>query len=338
MPTEAELDELMTRPSPGLIADLSTVDGDLVVLGAGGKMGPSLVRLARRAVVDGGLDKRVIAVSRFGSGELAERLAADGVEIVRADLTDEASLAGLPDAGAVVYLVGAKFGSHGNESFTWMVNSYLPGRIAQRYAGARIAAFSTGNVYPLTPVTAGGADERTPPGPVGEYAMSCLGRERVLEHFGSANGTPIALLRLNYAIDLRYGVLVDIARRVRDGEEIDLTTGNVNVVWQGWANEVALRSLRLAGTPAVRINIAGPETVSVRKLAEAFAARFGVSARLTGEEAPTALLSDGGAAHALFGYPSVGLHQLIDWTADWVRSGGTLLDKPTKFERRDGRF
>ena len=338
MRTESELDEVMTRPSAALVEDMAKLDSDVLVLGAGGKMGPSLVRLARRAMTEAGLRHRVIAVSRFGSGDLAERLEAEGVEVVRADLTAPDALAGLPDAGAVVYMVGAKFGSTGNEPFTWMMNSYLPGRVAERYPEARIAAFSTGNVYPFLPVTSGGADERTPPGPVGEYAMSCLGRERILEHFSRVNGTPMTLLRLNYAIDLRYGVLVDIARRVRDGEEIDVSMGAVNVVWQGWANEVALRSLLLAASPAVRLNVAGPETVSVRRLAELFGERLGVQPRIVGQEADTALLSNGSRAHQLFGYPSVPLGQLVDWTVEWLQAGGPLWDKPTKFERRDGRF
>ncbi len=335
---EKELEELLSTPSPALIEDLGRWDGDLVLLGAGGKMGPSLARLARRAVLAGGLDKRVFAVSRFGDGQVARRLEADGIDVIRADVTDEEQLAGLPDAGAVVYAVGTKFGSHGNEAFTWMVNSYLPGRIAHRYRDARIAAFSTGNVYPYVPVTSGGASEAVAPGPVGEYAMSCLGRERVLEHWAAAHGTPTVLLRLNYAVEPRYGVLTDIARKVLAGEESDLGTGNVNVCWQGWANEVALRAINLAADPAVPLNIAGPETLSVRHLAQEFGARFGVEPRLTGSESDTALLSDAGSAHRLYGYPAVTPHHLVDWTTAWLRAGQPTWDKPTKFERRDGSY
>ncbi|MET8181081.1 NAD(P)-dependent oxidoreductase [Streptomyces sp. NPDC005336] len=338
MRTEAELDEALTRPSQGLIESLSGLDGDLVVLGAGGKMGPSLVRLARRAIVEGGLATKVIAVSRFGSGDTAERLSADGVKVIRADLGDERDLDRLPEAANVVYMAGAKFGTTGNEHRTWHANSYLPGRIAERYRGARIAAFSTGNVYPLLPVHSGGATEATRTGPIGEYAMSCLGRERLLEHASVTFGTRVVLLRLNYAIDLRYGVLLDIARRVRDGEPIDVSMGCVNVCWQGWANEVALRALHLAAIPAVPLNVTGPETVSVRRIAEAFGARLGVEPLIVGEESGTALLTDATEAHRLFGYPTVALGQLIGWTAEWLLSGAPVWDKPTKFERRDGSF
>lgn len=338
MRTEAELEEALATPSADLIADMKRLDGDLVVLGAGGKMGPSLVALAQRAVIASGVDRKVIAVSRFSSGDTADQLRAQGVEVLPLDLTDEKEFSRLPEAANVVYMVGAKFGTAGNEHQTWLINAYLPGRIAERYQGSRITAFSTGNVYPLVPVRTGGATESHPTGPIGEYAMSCLGRERVLESFSVTHKTPTVIIRLNYAIDMRYGVLLDIARRVRNGEEIDVSMGCVNVVWQGWANEAVLRSLHLASSPARRLNITGPETVSVRRLVEAFAERFGVEPRIVGDESETALLSDATESFRQFGYPNVSLGQLLDWTVEWVEAGAPVWDKPTKFERRDGKF
>ena len=338
MRDEAELDDALASPSPDLVADMAELDGDLLVLGAGGKMGPSLVRLALRAVAEAGTGAKVIAVSRFGDERLAHELRQLGADLVRADVTDERELAALPDAANVVYMVGSKFGAAGQEHHTWLVNTHLPGRVAERFRGARISAFSTGNVYPLVPVDDGAPTEEHPPGPIGEYAMSCLGRERVLEHFSHRHGTPMAVLRLNYAIDLRYGVLLDIGHAVREGRPVDLAMGHVNVVWQGYANEVALRALRHATSPPLLLNLTGPETLSVRQVAEAFGEHFGVEPVFTGSPAPTALLSNAGKVHALFGYPRVPAGRLIAWTAAWLRDGGPVWDKPTHFQRRDGDF
>jgi nucleoside-diphosphate-sugar epimerase len=334
----AELEERLSRPREALVDDLRKLDGDIVVLGAGGKLGPSLVRLAVRAVAAAGTGARVLAVSRFSEPGLAESLSDEGAEIVRADLADEAALAGLPDAANVVFLVGAKFGTSGREHATWATNTYLPGRVAARYAGSRIVALSTGNVYPLVPVTTGGCTEQTPVDPVGEYAMSCLGRERVLAHFAERDGTPMAFIRLNYAVEMRYGVLVDIARAVHNAEPIDLTMGHANVVWQGYANEVTLRALRHAAVPPFVLNVTGPETVSVRQVAEAMGAILGRDPVLTGTEAPTALLSNAQRCHGLFGYPDLPLSELITHTAAWIANGLPLHGKPTHFQRRDGRF
>jgi nucleoside-diphosphate-sugar epimerase len=333
-----ELEERLSRPRPALIDDLRGLDGDIVVLGAAGKMGPTLVRLAVRAVAEAGTGARVIAVSRFSAPGAAEAMAATGAEVIAADITDDAALAELPDAAAVIYLVGAKFGTVGHEADTWATNTYLPGRVAERYAGSRIVALSTGNVYPLTSATGNGPTEDDPVGPVGEYAMSCLGRERILTHFADKTGTPTALVRLNYAVEPRYGVLVDIADKVRAGEPIDVTMGHVNVIWQGYANEVILRSLRHATVPPFMINLTGIEVLSVRRIAEAFADRFGVEAKITGEEAPTALLSNAARCHELFGPPDVTQEELIPMISDWLDDGLPLLGKPTKFESRDGRF
>ncbi|MFI7612399.1 NAD-dependent epimerase/dehydratase family protein [Nonomuraea terrae] len=335
MRTTAELEERLARPGAGLVGDLGRLEGDIMILGAGGKLGPSLVRLALNATRG---DRRIIAVSRFSEPGLADDLRAAGATVVAADVADDRALRELPDAPNVVFLVGAKFGTHGREHTAWFTNTYLPGRVAERFAGSRIAALSTGNVYPLVPVAGGGCAEDHPVGPVGDYAMSCLGRERVLTHFSEAAGTPMSLIRLNYAVELRYGVLVDLAQKVLAGEPIDLTTGQVNVVWQGYANEVALRSLLLASTPPYVLNVTGPELISVRQAAQALGDVLGKEPVFTGEEAPTALLSNASRCHGLFGYPELTPAELIEHTARWVAEGGPLLGKPTKFDRRDGRF
>ncbi|SCG52605.1 Nucleoside-diphosphate-sugar epimerase [Micromonospora echinaurantiaca] len=338
MRTVADLEERLSRPRDVLVDDLRKLDGDILILGAGGKLGPSLVRLALRGVAAAGTGARVIAVSRFSEAGLADALRDEGAEVVEADVADDAALAALPDAPNVVFLVGAKFGTSGREHATWATNTYLPGRVAQRFAGSRLVALSTGNVYPLVPVTSGGCVEQTPVQPVGEYAMSCLGRERILTHFAQRDDTPLALIRLNYAVEMRYGVLVDIARTVHAGEAVDLTMGHANVVWQGYANEVILRALHHTGTPPFVLNLTGPELVSVRQVATAVAARLGREPAFTGAEAPTALLSNAQLCHRLFGYPDLPLAELIELTADWVADGQPLLGKPTGFQRRDGKF
>ncbi len=309
-----------------------------MILGVGGKMGSTLATMARRAVEQGGFRRRVIGVARFSSPGLADRLRAHGVECVAADLLDEDQLARLPRAENVIYMVGTKFGTTGQEPLAWTINAYLPGRIADRLRDARIVVFSTGNVYPLVPVTSGGATEETAPDPVGEYAQSCLGRERVFEHFSRRWGTPLLLFRLNYAIDLRYGVLFDVARAVKTQQPIDLRMGNVNVIWQGDACEMALRALRHCGSPPVVLNVTGPETVSVRWLAERLGERLGVAPVYENREEPLALLSNASRAHQLFGDPKVSLRQMIEWTAHWVEIGGSSLGKPTHFQEREGRF
>ncbi|MFC4009769.1 NAD-dependent epimerase/dehydratase family protein [Nonomuraea purpurea] len=335
MRTTAELEERLARPSAGLVDDLGGLDGDILILGAGGKLGPSLVRLALNATNG---DRRIIAVSRFSEPGLADSLAELGATVVAADASDERALRELPEAPNVVFLVGAKFGTQGREHATWFTNAYLPGRVADRFRHSRIAALSTGNVYPLVPVTGGGSTEGSPTGPVGDYAMSCLGRERVLTHFSETHGTPMSLIRLNYAVELRYGVLVDLAQKILAGEPVDLSTGQVNVVWQGYANEVALRSLALACAPPYVLNVTGPELLSVWRVALDLGAALGKEPVFTGQEAPTALLSNAGRCHRLFGYPELTPAELIEHTARWVARGGPLLGKPTKFERRDGRF
>jgi len=335
---DAELEELLSRPSPEVIDALRRTPGDVMVLGAGGKMGPSLVTMIRRAahtIADG---RAVTAVSRFSSADVANRLELDGVRVIRAELGDRDAVAGLPDAPNVIYMAGQKFGTRDLPSLTWAVNTLVPAMVAERYAASRIVAFSTGNVYPLTPAASRGSREGDALTPIGEYANSCVGRERVLEHVSRTRGTPMAIVRLNYAVDLRYGVLVDIAHRVAAGEPVRVDMGYVNVIWQGDANAQAIRALTLATSPPLAINVTGPERLSVRETAIRLGSLLGTAARLEGSEAPDALLSDTSLAQSLFGPPTVSADALIDWVASWVARGGTRLDKATKFEIRDGRF
>jgi nucleoside-diphosphate-sugar epimerase len=338
METVAALEAALSAPSPALISDLAGLDGDIIILGCAGKMGPTLAIQAQRALHSGGSSRRVIAVSRFSDGAVRARLDAAGVATIAADLHQGGALAALPDVPNVIYMLGTKFGTTGQEYQTWATNAYLGGRAAERYAGARIVVFSSGNVYPLLPVTRGGATEATPPAPVGEYAQSCLARERLFEHFSRQLATPVTIFRLNYAIDLRYGVLLDIGRLVFQGQPIELAMGNVNVIWQGDASEIALRALTVATSPPKILNVTGPEVIAVRWIAGEFARRFGVEPAFTGEEAPTALLNNAAEAFRLFGYPRVTLGQMIDWTAAWIQQGGPVHDKPTHFQEREGNF
>jgi nucleoside-diphosphate-sugar epimerase len=336
--TEGELEERLSRPSAADVEFMRELEGDLLILGVAGKMGPSLARRARRAADEAGVRKRIVGVARFSNPRVREELEAAGVETICADLLDEEQLQALPELPNVIYMAARKFGTTGNEYLTWALNTYLPGRVAERFRRSRIVAFSSGNVYPLVPIAHGGPTEATPPDPVGEYAQSVLGRERMFEYFSARYRTPVTLLRLNYAIDLRYGVLVDIALKVYQRQPVNLAMGQVNVIWQGDANSVALRAFRLCQSPPAVLNVTGPETVSVRSLAWKFARRFGVEPIFEGTEAPTALLSDASLCHRLFGYPEVTLEQMIEWVAEWIRAGGVLWNKPTHFEVRDGRF
>jgi nucleoside-diphosphate-sugar epimerase len=338
METIEQLEAGLAKPSEGLIADMAGLDGDILILGIGGKMGPSLARLVRNAVEQTGVDKNIVGVSRFSSGTLEEELRADGIETIAADLLDDRQLQSLPVVENVIYMAGVKFGTTGQEHLSWAMNSYLPGRVAEKFKESRIVVFSTGNVYPFTPVTLGGTSEEHPTGPVGEYAQSCLGRERVFEHFSRKYDIPMLLFRLNYAIDMRYGVLLEVATAVKEQRPVDLSMGHVNVIWQGDANEAAIRSLTICSSPPKILNVTGPETVSVRWLAERFGELFEVKPLFTNEEQDTALLSNASRAHELFGYPRVPLRQMIKWTAKWVEAGGPTLDKPTHFQEREGNF
>lgn len=333
-----ELDQKLTQPSAALIDDIAKLEGDILILGAGGKMGPSLGILAKRAIDESGEKKEVICVSRYSDKDQKRELENKGIRVIEADLMSEEDLKSLPDVKNVIYMVGHKFGTAENQSLSWALNSYLPGRVASRYANSSIVVFSTGNVYPLMKVISGGATENDAVGPVGEYAQSCLGRERVFEYFSRKNRTPLLIYRLNYAIDLRYGILLEIAQSVYNDQPIDLRTGHVNVIWQGDANEMALRSLLHCSSPASVLNVTGPETVSVRWLASEFAKWFDKEPVFVNEEQPTALLSNASKSFKLFGYPSVSLQQMIEWTANWVSNDGKTIDKPTKFQEREGAF
>ena len=333
-----ELDELLSEPTESVTSALASLDGDVLILGVAGKMGPTLARMAKRASDAAGVSRRVIGVSRFASPNVASQLESWGVETVRCELLDRKALAALPDAANVVFMAGMKFGSTGQESLTWAMNSFLPGMVCERFPASRIAAFSTGNIYGLSPVAGGGSVETSSPNPVGEYAMSCLGRERIFEHFSRAIGIRTSILRLNYATELRYGVLVDIAQRIDSGAAVPLSMGYLNAIWQGDACAMSLQSLAFASAPPFVINIAGPELLSVRRVAEQFGERLGKPVRFEGQESPDALLSDAKQAYDLFGRPRVDADQMIGWIADWVARGGTTLAKPTHFEERSGRF
>ncbi len=330
---EAHLEDVMSTPSAALIGDLAWLDGDILILGVGGKMGPTLARMARRAAPD----KRVIGVARFSEPGLKARLEGQGVECLEADLLDSASLARLPDAAHVVFMAGRKFGSSGSEWLTWAMNAHVPALVAQRWPDARIVAFSTACVYAFADATGPGARETDALTPPGEYANSCVARERLFEHFSHMLRTPGRLLRLSYAIDMRYGVLHDLAERILAGQPVPLAMGRANVIWQGDANERALRALRHCTAPTSGLNLSGP-AISIRAAAEGMAQRLGREARFEGTEASSAWLVDCGQADALWGPPPVGIETLLDWTASWALRGGRSLGKPTHFEVRDGHY
>jgi nucleoside-diphosphate-sugar epimerase len=336
--TEDTLDDLLTAPSQRLVRDMERVEGDILILGAGGKMGPSLALLAKKAVALSSCEKRIITVSRFTDPIAARLMEQNGIEAIPADLLEDGALDALPDAPNVIFMAGRKFGTDGQEALTWAMNAWLPALVAKRYRRSRIVVFSSGNIYPMVPVHSGGATEETAPGPVGEYGMSCLGRERMFEYGSIAYGTPVLLYRLNYAVDLRYGVLHDIASNILAGIPIQAATPSFNCIWQGDANEMALRSLLLARSPANRMNITGPETVSTRQAARVLGKHLGVEPVFAGEGQELAYLSNAAKAMEAFGYPSVSMETMLRWQAEWILQGGRALGKPTHFEERKGTF
>jgi len=331
----AELEDFLTAPRPQLVADMRALAGDILVLGVAGKMGPTLARLAKRAAPA----KRIIGVARFSDPTVRASLTAAGIETIACDLLERAAVAKLPRVENVVFMAAMKFGASGNPALTWAMNSYVPAVVAEIFSASRIVAFSTGCVYPFAAVDSGGADETTPTmPPSGDYASSCVGRERMFEHFSARLGNPGRLVRLNYAIDMRYGVLHDLALKVRDDTPIDLTMGHVNVIWQGDANEVALRCLNQVTQPTTPLNVTGPQILSVRCLAEQLGSRLKRAPRFTGSEAATGWLSNAQRMVREFGSPRVPIERMIDWTADWVGRGMASLGKPTRYEVRNGRY
>jgi nucleoside-diphosphate-sugar epimerase len=333
-----ELEDMLSQPTEGVVQTLGRLKGDIIVLGVAGKMGPTLARMARRASEAAGVRRRVIGVARFSDARHQTELQAHGVETIRCDLLDEAALAALPDAPNIVFMAGMKFGSTGQEALTWAMNCHLPALVCKKYPRSRIVAFSTGNIYGLTSMTGGGSLETDAPNPVGDYAMSCLGRERIFEHFSRRLGIPMAMIRLNYACELRYGVLVDIARRVWSGETVDVAMGHLNTIWQTDANAMTLQAFDHVASPPRLLNVTGPEPLNVREIAARFGELMNKRVAVSGSGSQTALLANAAQALRLFGPPRVGVEQMVRWIADWVMRGGASLGKPTHFESRDGKF
>ena len=336
--SETDLDEHLSRPHPAVVEMMGRLPGDLLVLGVGGKMGLSLAQAACRAAQEAGVNRRVIGVSRFSDSQARERLEQAGVQTIVADLLDRQALAALPDAENVVYMAGRKFGTQGDASLTWAANVLAPGLVGERYPASRIVAFSTGCVYPLVARTTGGCKESHPPNPVGEYAQSALGRERVFEYASRRYGTSVCLLRLNYAIDLRYGVLHDIALRILEERPVDLAMGAFNCIWQGDAVNQALRALELCASPPRILNVTGPEVLATREVAKRLGRALKRRVVFAGRPADTAYLNDAQQATGLFGPPTVSIEEMIEWTARWVQAGGRSHGLPTHFEVRNGTF
>ncbi|MBI0400318.1 MAG: NAD(P)-dependent oxidoreductase [Cytophagales bacterium] len=333
-----ELEEILSKPTAGLIEDLKEIKGDIIILGVAGKMGPSLAKLASRAVKEAGIDKKVIGVSRFSDDSLRIDLENHGVTCIAADLLDDEALQALPEAENVIYMAGKKFGTTGQEHSTWAMNAYLPGRVATKYKNSKIIVFSSGNIYPFVHYASGGALEETPPEPIGEYAQSCLGRERVFEYFSHQFNIPMLMYRLNYAIDMRYGNLLEIGKMVNTEKPIDLRSGHMNVIWQGDANEIAIRSLLHTSSPPKILNVTGPETISIRQVAEKFGKLLNKKPVFVNEPEPNVLLNNASLCHQLFGYPSVSLLTMIEMTVQWIQQDGATLNKPTHFQEREGKF
>jgi nucleoside-diphosphate-sugar epimerase len=332
------LEDHLSEPSESLVAELAEVSGDWLFIGAGGKMGPTIARMVRKALDRAGNPVGVSAVSRFSDARALKSLNLHGIETIVSDVLDRDSVADLPDATNVVFMLGMKFGITTNPSLAWAMNTQAPAIVAQRFSHARIVAFSSGNVYPYVSVETSGASEEAPTEPVSEYGWSLLGRERTFEHFSRVNDIPVTIVRLNYSAEPRYGVLVDLAQSILDRDPIDLSMGHLNFIWQRDANEHALRSFGLSATPPAIVNVTGAEVLAVRDLAERLGVALGIDPVLTGEPAATALLNDASKSHRLFGPPLTSTDEAILVVAQWIQAGHATLGKPTKFEARDGKF
>ncbi len=336
--TEQKLNELLTTPSDLLVEDIAKIKGDIMILGAGGKMGPTLCVLAKNAAKKAGVDKRIIAVSRF-SDEIAKKYLTDnGVEIISCDLMNNDELCSLPDVENIIFMAGRKFGTDGSEAVTWAMNSSLPAYVTQRFKNSNFVVFSSGNIYPIVPLSSGGCSEEDKTAPIGEYAMSCLARERAFEYASTQYGAKVFIYRLNFAVDLRYGVLYDVARKILDGTPISLSTPCYNFIWQGSANEIAIRGLLHAQSPALKMNVTGPETVSVKYVANRLSKLLGKEPVFENEEGNNAYLNNSMKAMSIFGYPAVSADTLIEWQAQYILDGARTLDKPTHFEERKGSY
>ncbi len=335
---EQQLEELLSRPKDEVVELFKTLDGDIIFLGIAGKIGPSIAQMAKRAIDQAGVSKRIIGVSRFSNEKEKKHIESFGIETIQGDLLEPDFINSLPKVKNVIFLAGMKFGAEGKLPFTWAMNSYVPAMVAEHFKESRIVAFSTGCVYPLVSVESGGAVETDRPFAVGEYAQSCLGRERMLEYGSIKYNTPVSLIRLNYAVEMRYGVLVDIATKVKNRQPVDLSMGYFNLIWQGDSNNMVLRALGHCESPAKIFNITGPEILSVRDLAKEFGRLFGIEPKLTGEEEKTAFLSNSQLADSFFGRPEIPVNQILKWVAEWINDGHGLLGKPTHFEVRDGKY
>ncbi|MBN1445855.1 MAG: NAD(P)-dependent oxidoreductase [Candidatus Omnitrophica bacterium] len=338
MKTVEELEDNLSSPDEEVKKVVSRLKGDIAVLGVAGKMGPTIAKMIANTCSETGGKKKIFGVSRFSNKAAKTALERYGITIVECDLLEKERVSKLPDAENIIYLAGMKFGSTGKEPLTWAMNAYVPALAADRYRNSRIVALSTGNVYPFTKITEGGSREEDSPGPVGEYAQSCLGRERIFQYFSQKNNTPVSIIRLNYAAELRYGVLVDIAEKVRDGIPVELKTGHANVIWQADANRAVIKSFTLCSAPPAILNLTGPEIISVRETAEKFGEIFGRKPVFTGKEEDTALLSNSSLFCKTFGKPETTAEQMIQWTGYWLKEGKPTLNKPTHFETKNGRF
>ncbi len=335
---ETQLEELISRPTSEVVELFKNMEGDILFLGIAGKIGPSIARMAKRACDDAGVSKRIIGVSRFSNDQEKKHIESYGIETIKGDLLDIEFVKSLPKVKNVIFLAGMKFGAESNLSLTWAMNTYVPALVAEHFKDSRIVAFSTGCVYPLVNVESEGSKETDKPVAIGEYAQSCLGRERMFEHGSIKYGTPVTLIRLNYSVEMRYGVLVDIASKVKNDQVVDLTTGYFNVIWQGDMNVMSLLSLSQCTSPANIINITGSEILLVRQVAIEFGKLFGKTPKFTGEEASTALLNNAGLSQELFGKPKISAEIIISWTANWLIQNNRLINKQTHFEVRDGKY